>query len=579
MRRPKIQASLAAAALLVAASPRAASQDAPIQDAGGQSGELATWTLRSAAADSLGSVEARDATTAASKALRALADRGYVYARVDSASASRVYVTLGLPAQVEAVEVVGASTLADLAAGWSTREGAPFDAIRLAEDLDAAAERYLAEGFPDVELVPSVEAGGDGVRVRVEVTEGLRARLAGVEVTGGRSPSRALVTRLAGLRAGAPFRPVDARALRRELEASGLYESVGEPVLARDGEGRLVVQVPVEDGPPGTFDLVLGYLPPAEGPGGVVGSGRLQLRNPFGGGRRVDVALDRTPGLVSAFDLAVSDPFAAGLPLRLTGVFSGYARDSTFSRQRLRGEAATRVAPGLEVSLSLAREAVSPGPFGADTLGGRPRVQRSAALFAGAGLAFRALDAPLNPRRGLVLDVAAEQGRRRRAADPGRGVEASSALQRRLALRARGYIPTFARQTTVLGADAGLVLTGRDEGGVAAQYDEGELIRFGGATSLRGYDEDAFLGSVVARVLAEYRVLLGPRTFAFAFGDLGYADQPALPDRPAVRDVLPGYGAGLQVRTGLGLATVTYALNPDLPAGRGKVHVGLSVGL
>ncbi len=43
--------------------------------------------------------------------------------------------------------------------------------------------------------------------------------------------------------------------------------------------------------------------------------------------------------------------------------------------------------------------------------------------------------------------------------------------------------------------------------------------------------------------------------------------------------MLPGYGIGAQLRTGIGLATVTYALNPDLPATRGKVHVGLSVGL
>ncbi len=37
--------------------------------------------------------------------------------------------------------------------------------------------------------------------------------------------------------------------------------------------------------------------------------------------------------------------------------------------------------------------------------------------------------------------------------------------------------------------------------------------------------------------------------------------------------------AGLRLATGLGVATVTYALNPDIGPSRGKVHVGLQVGL
>ena len=47
----------------------------------------------------------------------------------------------------------------------------------------------------------------------------------------------------------------------------------------------------------------------------------------------------------------------------------------------------------------------------------------------------------------------------------------------------------------------------------------------------------------------------------------------------AERRTLLGYGAGLRVTTALGLATVTYALNPDLGPTRGKVHIGLQVGL
>jgi len=541
-----------------------------------------SWMLvASSGVDSLGVVGAKNAADASGRALSELAERGYVYARIDSISGERhIYVSAGRRAEIQSIELVGGAALDGLSDAWATRQGQPYDLRVLRADLEAAAQRYVEAGFPEAELVPTLAIDSAGVAIRVDVTEGSQAVLAGVELVGGRSRSRGLATRLSGLQAGAAFQPLDREALRRELEATGLFESVGVPTLALDANRQLVVQVPVLDGPPGTFDLVLGYLPSANsGSGGLVGSGRLELRNPFGGGRRVNVALNRTPGLVSAFDLSVSDPFVAGLPFGLAGAFSGYARDSTFSRQRLRGETALRVSRGIEVSLSASREAVAPGSFGATLIEGQQRVVRSSGWFFGAGLAVRAVDAPLNPRRGLVLSIAAEQGRRRRTPDPALEA-ASSQLQRRMDLLARAFLPMLARQTLVVGIEGQALLSGQDAGGGAAgRITEGELLRLGGATSLRGYDEDAFIGDLVGRVLLEYRFLWGPQTYAFGFGDLGYIDQPLLPGGLAERQTRPGYGAGIQVRTGLGLATVTYALNPDLPASRGKVHVGLSVGL
>ena len=540
------------------------------------------WQIRHALApgDSVESVRAASPTEAARRVLETLRERGFVFARVDSVRGRSVYVTRGARAAVRSITWVG-SDGDGLAEGWRTTVGEPYVTETLQRDLARSAGRLLALGYPRAELVPRVGLDAEGVDLTIEVTRGARARFAGVELVGGRGGSRPLATRLSGRRPGTPFAPLDEAALRRALEATGLFEQVGDARLALDGDGSLLVRVPVREGPPGTFDLVFGYLPPANGgAGGVVGSGRLSLRNPFGGGRRVDVALERTPGLVSGLDVAVADPFVAGLPVRLAASFSGYGRDSTFSRQRLRVEAGTPVAPGLEVSGSLAREAVSPGAYGATLVDGASRITRSSGVFVGVGLAYRALDAPLNPRRGVSLDVSAERGRRRREPDPATGLARSSPAQRRIAARARVYAPTLARQTVVLGGDAAVVHTDReDASGAAAAYSEGELMRFGGATSLRGYDEDAFVGRAVGRVFAEYRVLLGPQTFAFGFADLGYIDRPDLPGRAGARETAPGYGIGTQVRTGLGLATVTYALNPDVPAARGKVHVGLSVGL
>src|SRR5690606_16409350 len=159
---------------------------------------------------------------------------------------------------------------------------------------------------------------------------------------------------------------------------TGLFEAVGEPALVLAGEGAVMVRVPVEEAPPGTFDLVLGYLPEAGGgDGALVGNGSLVLRNLFGHGRALRLQLVRNPGLVSSFDLAVSDPFFLGLPLRVEASFSGYQQDSTFQRQRYGLEAGYRIAPGLELIASGSREFVEAGVAGAAVVNGRPRIPES----------------------------------------------------------------------------------------------------------------------------------------------------------------------------------------------------------
>lgn len=543
-------------------------------------------------------VPADSAEAAAALALAHLQSEGYVLARVDSSAraggAPTLYATRGDRPLVATFTLEGATRLdaAAFLATAETRTGRPFDPAALGRDLDALLTRYERLGYPLASARPTLAldplARPPGVAVRVAVSEGETLRLVGVELVGARRTSGRFAARVAGLRPGRPLAPYDPAAIRTELEATGLFETVGAPSLAlTDSAGRdVVVRVPVAEAPPGFFDLVLGYLPAADGrEGTVVGNGRIELRNLFGGGRLARLRLVRNPGLASEVEVRLADPFVFGLPLRLEGAFEGYTQDSTFARSRFRAETGYKLAPGLEVVASASRERVEPGFFGAQTVEGRPRVAASSAVFGGVGLRYRRVDHPFNPRRGLWVEALAEQGLKRRSLpEDSAGFAAPITVrQQRLVAAGRLFVPVFRRQGLVAGGEASVLLGGRaagDEGAPGeAVYDEGDLFRLGGATSLRGYDEARFVGAVVARALVEYRYSLDRLSFAFAFFDLGYLDRPALPDQPALQDVLPGYGAGVQYATPLGLVTVTYALNPDLSVGQGKVHVGLSVGL
>jgi outer membrane protein assembly factor BamA len=537
-------------------------------------------------------VPADSAGAAAAYALASLQAEGFFLARVDSSAATpegpTLFATRGPRPVVASVEVHGTTVLdADaLLAEAETRTGRPFDPAALGRDLDALLAAYDRLGYPLAQARPALAldaaAAPPTVAIRIAVTEGGTPRLVGVELAGARRTSDRFAARVAGLRPGQPLAPYHPAAIRRDLEATGLFEEVGDPSLVLSDSGA-VVRVPVREGPPGAFDLVLGYLPASGGQeGAFVGNGRLELRNLFGAGRLVRLRLVRNPGLASEVEVRTEDPFVLGLPLRLEGQFDGATRDSTFARSRFRAEAGYRLAPGLELVAGASRERVEPGFYGAELVDGRPRVAASSAVFGGAGLRYRRLDNPYAPRRGLWVEALVEQGfKRRQLPEDTTGLAAPVTVrQQRLLAAGRVFVPLFARQGVAAGGEASVLLGGRaagDDGPVA--YDEGDLFRLGGAASLRGYDEDRFVGAVVGRALVEYRYLLERTSFAFAFFDLGYVDRPALPDLPAAQEWLPGYGAGLQYATPLGLVTVSYALNPDLSPGQGKVHVGLSVGL
>ena len=539
-------------------------------------GEEQAWPLdRTMPADSLHGV--------ASVVLRQVQREGYYFASVDSARVGRetatLFVTRGPRVEVSDVRLEGVTALdaERLQSRMQTQPGQVLDPDLLRADMDDLLAAYERAGYPLAQAeVETVVTDGDppGLRVTVRVDEGETLALSGVELVPAGRTSPDFVARTAGLIPGESLGAFEPERIRRDLEETGLFEEVGTPELALGADGA-TVRVPVTEAPPGSFDLVLGYLPPgATGESAsVVGNGSLVLRNLFGQGRALSLQLVRNPGLVSSLDVRLADPFVLGLPLRLEAQFSGYQQDSTFQRQRYGLEAGYRLAPGLLALVTASREFVDAGIAGATLVDGRQRIPEADAWFAGAGLRYSRLDQRINPRRGLAVATTLEQGVKRRDLDADSAEVAApvNVSQQRLLAEARLFVPTLRRQVLALGADAAFLL--------GDAFDDSDLFRFGGATSLRGYDEEQFRGNIVGRLLVEYRYQIDRTSYAFLFSDLGYIDRPDIPGLVGEQLFRPGYGFGIQYRTPLGLVAVSYALNPDDGPTRGKVHVGLSFGL
>jgi outer membrane protein assembly factor BamA len=508
----------------------------------------------------------------------------------DSDSASQagptrttLFVARGPRVNLGSVEIDGDSVVSEerIRNILRLQTGKPLSKSSLEAGINDLLSEYEEEGYPlasvRIERFEIDRSAPEPVlRLALQVEEGTALWLKRVALPKGGRTSPRFVARVAGLSLGEPLRNYDPAQIRASLEQTGLFASVGMPQLRVNDDGGATLFLPVKDVPPGTFDIVLGYLPPSSGGDGqLVGNGALALRNVLGGGRRLNLKLDRRPQQVSLVDVRAVDPYVAGWPIRAEAGFTGEQRDSTFAERAYRLSVGVQPSPTWSVSGTLSREVTRPGQGGTQIVRGEQQVPRGASFFYGITARVERVDDRRNPRQGVEAEATVEQGRKRRSfrrvVDADTTFERQTLRQERIRGSVRTYLPTFARQLVAVGADADLLRSDA--------YDTSDLFWIGGAQSLRGYDEDRFRGRITARVLLEYRVQIDRVSYAYVFSDLGYVDTPETAALDADQQLLPGYGFGLQFGTPLGIANLSYALSPGDSPARGRIHLGVSLGL
>ncbi len=89
----------------------------------------------------------------------------------------------------------------------------------------------------------------------------------------------------------------------------------------------------------------------------------------------------------------------------------------------------------------------------------------------------------------------------------------------------------------------------------SSNYIINELYRFGGITSIRGFNENSLQGNIFTSLLTEYRYVLSPSIYAHSIIDYGY-----LQDKTSTVDTnLLGFGFGFGLLTKNGLLNLIYA--------------------
>ena len=473
------------------------------------------------------------------------------------------------------------------------KQGIFFTQVALERGIDRLQTLYSEHGYPKVEITLqdfqfSPETGT--VDFKLNIREGAQVRIGKVKVSGLEKTKTRVVLREIRVKPDQNFDQRDIDTSYRRLRNLGYFYQVNPNVLeAGDTEDSINFHAQVTEAKTGQLSGVIGYAPPdsdADAAPQLTGVFEARETNLLGTGRQFNFYWKS--GLLKIFRLGYAEPWIFGKPLTI-GIEYGQLKQQRTNRDSLAPETVSEERSS-NVSATMNFGRVFEGTM---TLGYKQinvpnsatlppttvpalDIQSQTSLFsepsptpptetdAYSGTKYSVTlrltrdtrDYFLNPTRGRRDSIAFEVSR-------------SDFRLRKAWLSLQQYFPTWRKQTIAV------ELHGAAAWGV--NIPPTELFYLGGATTLRGYDEDWFSGPRRVHANLEYRFLVGPDSQIFVFTDLGSV---TLIETPSVFDKLRvGYGFGARLESRGGILRINYGLAAGDSILRGKIHVNLVVSL
>ncbi len=444
------------------------------------------------------------------------------------------------------------------------RKGQFFTRTALEQGIERVQRLYSEHGYPKVEIEPTITgllAATGSINFALQIREGAKVRINEIKVSGLQKTKTDVVLREIPVKVNDYFdqRKIDQSYHR--LRNLGYFHHI-HPNLLEAGitEETINFHAKVTEARTGRLIGVLGYAPPVEGSDSVpqlTGVVEVRETNLLGTGRDVNVYWKS--GLHKALHIGYKEPWILGKPITLGVAYSQLKQRSPINDAESEERAAsvsgnTKFGKFYESEVTLGYKRIHfggitspvPGPFSSAPM------ERGTKFSVTLRLTRDSRDYFLNPTRGRRDSVAVELSR-------------SDFKLRKVWLDLQQYFQTWENQVIAI------ELHGAAAWGV--NIPPTELFYLGGATTLRGYDEDWFSGPRRAHANLEYRFLMGRNSQIFTFVDLGSV---TFIDRPSVFDKLRvGYGFGARLESKGGIIQLDYGLAAGDSALRGKIHVKL----
>ena len=472
-----------------------------------------------------------------------------------------------------------------------------FTEAALADGIKRVQTLYSEHGYPKIEIeTKNIQLSSETSTVdfRLHIREGSQIRIGDVKVSGLQKTKTEVVLREIPVKPDQRFDQRDIDTSYRRLRNLGYFYQINPNVLEAGATAdRINFHAHVTEAKTGRLSGVIGYAPPdseVDAAPQLTGILEASETNLLGTGRQFDFYWKS--GLLRILRLSYAEPWIFGKPLTI-GVAYGRIKQRSLGQDQLGGfpsdnsetvseersssvSATTNFGRVFEGTMTLGyKEIKVPNvgmpprpvtPFEIQSPITTPSTGPEAYSGTKYSVTFRLTrdtrDYFLNPTRGRRDSIALEVSR-------------SDFRLRKAWLSLQQYYPTWRKQTVAIELHGAAVWGFETQ--LASDSDivipPTELFYLGGATTLRGYDEDWFSGPRRVYANIEYRYLVGPDSQIFVFTDLGAV---TLLETPSVFDRLRvGYGFGARLESKGGILRLNYGLAAGDSLLRGKIHVSL----
>jgi len=393
---------------------------------------------------------------------------------------------------------------------------------------------------------------------------GEQIRVSKIIFKGNRINSQRYLSRLAQTEDSVVASKENLNQIRRNLSTSELVEQVSDPVIYLEND-NYVILFEVKEQNLNQLDGLIGFVPDETGKGQIVGDLDISLWNVLREGNAFELQYQRLKPETSRLNLGISQDWIANIPLSIGMDFSFYQNDTTYQTRNIGLTGSYLLNSDLSIKSRIYSQNYSSGSE--SDFSKEPDGSKQGGDL---GFNYSKLDRREVPTSGVSLDVIYGVANK--------DIQEDSALafrQQRLETKVKGYIPLFEKSVLATSINGFYV--------IGDQFTESDLIRFGGANSLRGYSEEQFTASELLWGDIEYRFLTDQYSYLFLFTAAGVYKRPQLYSETdnsfTQKDFLYSGGFGLSFRTAIGRLKFTYALSSTETFGNGKVHFGIRTSL
>lgn len=495
----------------------------------------------------------------------------------DSSSAEiEIKITEGKPARINKINPVcgDSSFCSSISPYFDDLDEKNYNTYAIENAISSALDFSEENGFPFVSAkISSVYIFNDSLDnpladVSVNFQTGDTCRINKIEIDGNEKTKSYVIIRQTRIEKDELYRQSKIDNIPVLLNKLAFFQSVQAPQFYFNSKREGILKITLKEKSTNTFDGIIGYTPgDEEEKGYFTGFVNINLRNLFGTGRAFGIKWEQIDRSSQNLELHYLEPWVLNLPLNLQFGLTQRKQDSTYVKRKISGQAEYLATENFSASLLFSTGETIPTVLNQQ----RFTVYKSDNIETGVNLKYDTRDDILSPREGFLFQNTYTYSRKRITGPEEyiKDLDEKNIKLQRIELDIFYFLQLFRNQVIAL------KLQGRELSG--SSFEISDLYLLGGTNSLRGYREDQFAGNRIIWENLEYRLLLGGKSYAFTFFDAGYYLRNADEKSGITKNesVKTGYGAGINVETGLGVISVSYALGEGDSFSNGKIHFGL----